>query len=159
MEPLADPPGLADEAPLARLCGSLTEAHDRHRQSVGAEAALAGLRQPPEVPPTGPLEAFVRRMTCAVGVVRDAGRRATRLSEVNEPPALADPAPLDGLLARRAACEKEVARLDASVRAIDAQLADVTDRVREWSAEHPTCPVCGSATDVAHILAGGHAHG
>jgi exonuclease SbcC len=158
LEPLADPPVLRDDQPLARLCGRLDEVQERRRRALGVKAALEELHEPPALRPTDGLETLVRRLRQAETAARHAGNRFSAVAALPEPPDVVDTSPLEQLIRRRGAADGAVAGQRAALNRLDAELGEVVARARQWSERNPSCPICGAATDAERILAGGHSH-
>ena len=155
---LPAPPAMAETAGLEGvmvLLAGLRQSADGARRRY---RALGQLDEPPEVQPTAPLASTIEKLGRAEGAARAARRRNTVLIEVKAPPEQVDPAPLESLIRRRLAADGEVARLRTGLNDLHAELAGVAVDVRRWSRTHPTCPLCGAATDAERILAGDHAH-
>jgi exonuclease SbcC len=158
LDRLDEPPTLKDELPLGRVCSRLADLQAQTGRVRQACDALASLKEAPEIAATAPLASFIANLERSEDSTQRSRARAAILVEVKAPPMQADPAPLDELIRRRTAADQEVARLRGGLEALRGELTRVAAEVRQWSQSHPTCPVCGAATDAERILAGSHVH-
>ena len=137
----------------------LATAAARIGRERGKTSSLSALQDPPTITPTAPLANTISLLERAARTERGARRHRTVVAAIKPPPEEADPAPLDRFIQRFTQAHASATALRGRLDQVSAELNNVTGQVRAWLQNNPTCPLCGGATDLEHVLAGGHHHG
>ena len=149
-------PAVEDEASLSGMIDQLVASQVSDARLSHRREALDPLATPPAVTDIRPIEQAIASIECASARVEADIERAGVMNTLCDAPDQAELAVLmSSILQLDHAGEKQRA-IEVVLAACEQHLDALTEEVRRWTEENPTCPLCGGQTTVEHMLAEAH---
>jgi exonuclease SbcC len=151
---ISPPPGLAPSSALAGRLAALAGGRDRAASARGRAASLAGLAAPPAISAARSrvLAGLLERTLRLRALMGRAGARLEILDPMAPPPAVADPAPLAGLIASMESLAARLAKTRAWLAGREEALSGLAETIAARLAEVGECPLCGAGLDAGRFL-------
>jgi exonuclease SbcC len=158
LDQLANPPLLADQAPLEAMIS------EHRRRTLEADVArrlsksLASLPVAPVLADATDLENLITALRDATATRAREAARTELLAALAAPAKPCETTELAQLVSDLRARERDIQQYTKTEQNLAEQLASVSAVMRRWWQEHPVCPVCGKPTNPDEQVAELHEH-
>ncbi len=152
---LTAPPALQ---PTEQIANSIQRIE--HQASVSKQTALVAkvfdaMAEPPKLDDDQPLLRLVTSLSKANRSLNGLDNKTRRFAELTEPPQFSELQGIEAAIKNLESASRSFKRLSKQVVEIDKHLSAVESETKQWAAENPTCPTCGSATEANRLLRSG----
>lgn len=161
---LSAPPQLEDEIELTTTLNNLIEADHESQRTNASANALAALEPPPSLGNETDLADQILEFKNALDELSVCKAKFRILSALEPAPELKDGSELESILSAFTKSKTHLKQTNKLLEQIETDFAELNSDVATWVDDNPSCPTCGSATQVEQLLGsvtgqGGGCHG
>lgn len=154
------PPGLEPESEFEEILTRLKLEMQSFENSDQQSRTLSNLAEPPLVQDELSLERLIRELSAADCELDEFELRSKMLGQIDSPPNIGELDELEKAVTDLKLASKDIGRLEKSLAQCITSIQTTEHEIEQWVESNPTCPTCGSPTNVGQMIPGkGHEHG